>query len=57
MEQTLIDEIIYILEEFAIQDEFDGIVKVPKEDVAKEIEKLVVVKLNYQKRQLMKGQK
>jgi len=55
MEQTLIDDIVAILEEHAIQNEFDGTVRVRLEEVAKKLEKMIVVQMNYQKRELMKS--
>ena len=54
MEQTLVDDIVAILDEHAIQNEFDGTVRVSVEEVAKALEKMILVKMNYQKRQLMK---
>jgi hypothetical protein len=54
MEQTLIDDIVVVLEEHAIQNEFDGTVRVPLEEVAKALEKMVIIKLNQQKRELKK---
>lgn len=54
MEQTLIDDIVLVLEDHAIQNEFDGTVRVPLEDVAKALEKMVIIKLNQQKRELKK---
>lgn len=54
MEQTLIDDIVAVLDEHAIQNEFDGTVRVPLEEVAKALEKMMVIKLNQQKRELKK---
>lgn len=54
MEQTLIDDIVAVLDEHAIQNEFDGTVRVPLEEVAKALEKMVIIKLNQQKRELKK---
>ena len=54
MEHTLVDDIVAILDEHAIQNEFDGTVRVSLEEVAKALEKMILVKMNYQKRQLMK---
>lgn len=55
MEQTLIDDIVAILEDYAVQNEFDGFLKIQVDDVAKAIEKMFITKMNEEKRKILKN--
>jgi hypothetical protein len=54
MEQTLVDDIVSILENYSVHNDFDGFLKVPSEEVAIALEKMFITKMNEEKRKILK---
>ena len=54
MEQTLADDIVSILENYSVHNEFDGFLKIPVEETAIALEKMFTIKMNEEKRKLLK---
>ena len=55
MEQTLVDDIVSILENYSVHNDFDGFLKVPTEEVAIALEKMFITKMNDEKRKVLKN--
>ena len=52
MEQTLVDDIVSILENYSVHNDFDGFLKVPTEEVSIALEKMFITKMNEEKRKI-----